>query len=53
MKLRSYGSLERLKARLVARSFNQVKGLDYTESFSPIAKAVTMRLFFSIAASRG
>lgn len=36
--------VERLKARLVARGFTQVHGLDYDDIFSPTAKATTLRV---------
>jgi hypothetical protein len=39
--------------RRVARGFTQQKGIDYSETFSPIIKQATVRLVFSIAISSG
>ncbi|KAK4402859.1 hypothetical protein Sango_1026600 [Sesamum angolense] len=53
VKLKSDGSLDRCKGRLEAKGFNQVARIDYTEYFSPIAKAVTVRVFLAIASAKG
>ncbi|KAK8921170.1 hypothetical protein KSP39_PZI019934 [Platanthera zijinensis] len=46
------GTIARLKARLVARGFTQQQGLDYEETFSPVAKLNSVRVLLSVAVHR-
>jgi hypothetical protein len=47
------GEITRYKARLVAQGFLQTRGVDYTETYSPVASMNTIRTFFSICVQRG
>ncbi|RVX06561.1 Retrovirus-related Pol polyprotein from transposon RE1 [Vitis vinifera] len=51
VKVRSDGSLDRYKARLVALGNNQEYGVNYEETFAPVAKMTTVRTILALAAS--
>jgi hypothetical protein len=47
------GSIKKHKARFVARKFSQVEGIDYEETFSPVARYTSIRMIISLAESMG
>ena len=50
-KLNPDGSLKKYKARLVAKGFSQKKGIDYHETYSPVVRYESVRIFLSIVAA--
>ncbi|KAL6340153.1 hypothetical protein AAG906_040589 [Vitis piasezkii] len=48
-KLKLDGSLDRLKARVVAKEYHQVDGLDYTKTFSPVIKPGAIQMEWLIS----
>lgn len=52
IKLRSDGSIDRYKAHLIVLGNYQEYGLDYDETFAPVAKMTTVRTILAIAASQ-
>lgn len=47
------GTLECYKARLLAKGYTQQEGIDYFETFSPVAKLVTVRNLLALDAIHG
>jgi len=47
------GSMNRYKARLVTKGYAQTYGIDYEETYNPIAKMTTVRVIIAMATTKG
>jgi len=52
-KLDENGNVDRYKARLTIAAWNTIKGIDYQESYAPVASRNTIRLCLALAAYKG
>ena len=46
-----FGTITRLKGRVVARGFSQIPGVDYNETYAPVAQLASLRILLAIAAA--
>jgi hypothetical protein len=47
------GSIEKYKARFVAKGFSQVEGVDYDDTFAPVARYSSIHTIIALTASMG
>jgi hypothetical protein len=47
------GSVSRYKARLVAKGYAQTYGINYEETYSPVAKMTTIKAIIAMATTKG
>ena len=43
------GTLHTFKARLVAKGFRQKEGIDYFDTYAPVARITSIRILFALA----
>lgn len=51
-KLQADGTIDMFKTRLVAKRYNQIEGLDFEDTFSPVVKATTIHVVLTLATVR-
>ena len=51
-KMKTDGTIDKYKARLVIKGYKQNDGLDYFDTYSPVTRITSIRMVFAIAALR-
>lgn len=49
IKCKPDGTVDRYKARLLAKGFHQQVGIDFKDTFNPVAKPVTIHILLTFA----
>ena len=52
-KMDEHGVITRNKARLVAKGYCQMEGIDFDETFAPVARLEAIRMFLAYAIQKG
>ena len=47
------GGIEKYKARFIVSGFSRKEGIDYEETFTPVARYTSVRVVLAIATSKG
>ncbi|CAI7909889.1 unnamed protein product [Closterium sp. NIES-54] len=50
LKTKADGTIDKFKARWVVRGFDQEQGQDFTETFAPVSRHISLRILLAIAA---
>lgn len=47
------GTVSRYETRMIAKEYHQKEGIDYTDTFSPMAKSLIVKIILSLAVTYG
>ena len=50
IKRRHDGAIQKYKARVAAQGYTQIEGVDYDETFAPVAKLASLHMILALAA---